>query len=47
MLKVGLDSLLKSGYGTNALSKLKAGDLLELIGPLGNGFPIVSGKKYY
>lgn len=35
----------KVGEGTIALSKLKAGDLLELIGPAGNGFPMVSGKR--
>ena len=34
----------KVGDGTNALSKLRAGDLLELIGPCGNGFPIFTGK---
>ncbi len=33
------------GEGTNALSKLKAGDMLELIGPAGNGFPIYRGKR--
>ena len=35
----------KVGSGTNALYKLKAGDLLELIGPLGNGFPFVTGRR--
>ncbi|HOS07642.1 MAG TPA: dihydroorotate dehydrogenase electron transfer subunit [Candidatus Cloacimonas sp.] len=35
----------KVGAGTNALYKLKAGDLLELIGPSGNGFPLVTGRK--
>jgi dihydroorotate dehydrogenase electron transfer subunit len=35
----------KVGSGTNALSKLKAGDMLELIGPLGNGFPLVTGRR--
>jgi dihydroorotate dehydrogenase electron transfer subunit len=33
------------GKGTNALSRLRAGDLLELIGPAGNGFPIFRGKR--
>jgi len=34
----------KVGEGTAALSKLRAGDLLELIGPCGNGFPLVAAK---
>ncbi len=33
------------GLGTNALSKLKAGDTLELIGPAGNGFPLAEDRK--
>ncbi len=33
------------GPGTSALARLKAGDTLELIGPLGNGFPIVKGRR--
>jgi dihydroorotate dehydrogenase electron transfer subunit len=33
------------GAGTSALARLKAGDMLELIGPLGNSFPVVSGKR--
>ena len=33
------------GPGTSALARLKAGDMLELIGPLGNGFPIVKGRR--
>jgi len=33
------------GPGTAALARLKAGDLLEMIGPLGNGFPLVSGRR--
>lgn len=33
------------GFGTNALSKLKAGDTLELIGPAGNGFPLVRDRR--
>ncbi|MDI3503101.1 MAG: dihydroorotate dehydrogenase electron transfer subunit [Candidatus Cloacimonadota bacterium] len=32
------------GKGTNALSKLRAGDMLELLGPAGNGFPVYRGK---
>jgi len=35
----------KVGQGTASLSKLRAGDMLELIGPLGNGFPIVQGRR--
>ncbi|MDD4309873.1 MAG: dihydroorotate dehydrogenase electron transfer subunit [Candidatus Cloacimonetes bacterium] len=35
----------KVGAGTSALAKLKAGDKLELIGPLGNGFNPVSNKR--
>jgi len=35
----------KVGEGTIALSKLRAGDMLELIGPAGNGFPIYRGKR--
>ncbi len=35
----------KVGPGTIALSKLKAGDMLELIGPLGNGFPLITQRR--
>ena len=35
----------KVGEGTAALAELRAGDLLELIGPAGNGFPIFQGKR--
>jgi dihydroorotate dehydrogenase electron transfer subunit len=35
----------KVGPGTKALSRLRAGDTLELIGPCGNGFPLVTGKR--
>ena len=34
----------KVGEGTQALSKLRTGDMLELVGPCGNGFPIFQGK---
>jgi len=34
----------KTGPGTNALARLRAGDTLELIGPCGNGFPIFQGR---
>ena len=30
--------------GTEQLSKMKAGDTLPIIGPLGNGFPLEAGK---
>ncbi len=34
-----------AGQGTAEFSRLKAGDELELLGPLGNGFPLDTGKK--
>ncbi len=33
------------GPGTSALARLRAGDMLELIGPLGNSFPLFSGRR--
>jgi dihydroorotate dehydrogenase electron transfer subunit len=33
------------GKGTNILSKRKAGDALEVIGPLGNNFPVKKTQK--
>lgn len=33
----------KKGKGTQIMSKSKAGDLVELVGPLGNGFEIPEG----
>ena len=35
--------------GTESFSKLKAGDMLPIIGPLGNGFPLekAEGKKAF
>ncbi len=33
------------GKGTHIISQLKPGDALSLLGPLGNGFPIVECKK--
>lgn len=33
------------GKGTELLSHLKKGDMLDLIGPLGTAFPLVEGKK--
>ncbi len=35
----------KVGTGTNALSRLRAGDTLELIGPCGTGFPVFRGRR--
>jgi dihydroorotate dehydrogenase electron transfer subunit len=35
----------KLGKGTEQLSLLKAGDNLDLLGPLGNGFPLTEGSK--
>ncbi len=32
------------GEGTKEFSKAKAGDAISIIGPLGNGFPLKSGK---
>ncbi|MGI6710574.1 MAG: dihydroorotate dehydrogenase electron transfer subunit [Bacilli bacterium] len=33
------------GFGTNKMSLLKKGEMLEILGPLGNGFPLVSKKS--
>lgn len=33
------------GAGTKILSEKKAGDVLDILGPLGNGFPIVSNQN--
>lgn len=35
----------KVGKGTNQLASMRAGDQLELIGPVGNGFPLIQSKK--
>ena len=35
----------KIGYGTECLSKLKSGEIIDLIGPLGNGFELTSERK--
>lgn len=35
------------GTGTEEFSKLKEGDTVRLIGPLGNGFTVISGKKAF
>lgn len=34
-----------AGKGTKRLSGLSSGDEVKVLGPLGNGFPILSGKK--
>lgn len=33
------------GKGTKQMAELKAGDLIDVMGPFGNGFPIFEGKK--
>ena len=35
------------GTGTEEFSKLKAGDTVKILGPLGNGFTVVPGKKAF
>jgi len=35
------------GKGTDEFSKLTAGDKIEILGPLGNGFPLKEGKKAF
>lgn len=35
------------GTGTEEFSKLREGDTVRLIGPLGNGFTVISGKKAF
>ena len=35
------------GTGTEEFSRLKAGDTVKILGPLGNGFTVVSGKKAF
>jgi len=43
----GLELLFKVvGKGTQALSLKKAGDYIDLTGPLGNGFSILAGAKH-
>lgn len=34
------------GAGTEEFSRLKAGDRIEVLGPLGNGFPLKKGKAF-
>lgn len=34
-----------AGQGTEEFSRLQAGDHIEVLGPLGNGFPLNTGKK--
>ena len=35
------------GTGTEEFSRLKAGDTVKILGPLGNGFTVASGKKAF
>lgn len=37
------------GFGTDEFSKLKAGDTIDIMGPLGNGFPLekAAGKRVF
>ena len=34
-----------AGAGTEEFSALKAGDTVDILGPLGNGFSLLEGKK--
>ena len=36
-----------AGAGTEEFSALKAGDTVDILGPLGNGFPLLEGKKAF
>lgn len=36
-----------AGAGTKEFSQLKAGDTIDVLGPLGNGFPMEPGKKAF
>ena len=36
-----------AGEGTREFSRLKTGDPVDVLGPLGNGFPIKQGKKAF
>ena len=36
-----------AGAGTEEFSTLKAGDTVDILGPLGNGFPLKEGKKAF
>ena len=36
-----------AGAGTKEFSELKAGDTIDVLGPLGNGFPVDPGKKAF
>lgn len=35
------------GQGTQEFSNLRAGDRIEILGPLGNGFPLKAGRKAF
>ena len=36
-----------AGAGTKEFSALAAGDTIDVLGPLGNGFPLLEGKKAF
>ena len=36
-----------AGAGTKEFSALTAGDTIDVLGPLGNGFPLLEGKKAF
>ena len=36
-----------AGEGTKEFSGLTAGDTIDVLGPLGNGFPLEAGKKAF
>lgn len=36
-----------AGTGTEEFSRLQAGDTIDVLGPLGNGFPLLEGKKAF
>ncbi len=46
--KIGLLRLVyrTAGKGTEELSRLSSGDQAELVGPLGNGFPLIDKKAF-
>lgn len=33
------------GSGTELMRHIKAGEMVDMIGPIGNGFPVIKGKK--
>ena len=36
-----------AGAGTKEFSALAVGDTIDVLGPLGNGFPLLEGKKAF